>query len=228
MGFTLETVVPWGRSRSEYIRMFDLTASDLPRSLLDCAAGPASFNAEMTQQGNTVISCDPLYQFGVEDIAQRIEATYPVILQGLAANLDQFVWTDITTPEQLGAVRMAAMQQFLRDFPVGKQSGRYVTAELPNLPFADQQFDLALCSHFLFAYSDQLGWGFHQQAIAELCRIAKEVRIFPLLKISGERSPFVEPLQTDLCHLGYQVQIRTVAYEFQKGGNQVMQVCSNG
>lgn len=228
MSFTLNNVVPWGRSRSEYTRMFALTDADLQSCLVDCGGGPASFNAEMTSYGYAVVSCDPIYQFSTAQITQRIAETYPVIVQGVAANLASYVWQDIKTPEQLGEVRMSAMNQFLADFERGKQENRYRVAELPTLPFKDQQFDLALCSHFLFSYSTQLGWEFHRAAIAELCRIAKEVRIFPLLTISGEPSPFVEPILTELNQLGYEVQVRTVNYEFQRGGNQLLQVCSNG
>ncbi len=76
MGFKLESIVPWGRSLEEYLRMFDLTDDDLKLKLLDCASGPASFNAEMTRKGYKVISCDPIYQFPADAIAQRIQETY--------------------------------------------------------------------------------------------------------------------------------------------------------
>ncbi|WP_225225324.1 hypothetical protein [Komarekiella delphini-convector] len=61
MGFKLKNVIPWGRSMQEYIKMFDLTSDELKLNILDCAGGPASFNAEMTCQGYKVISCDPVY-----------------------------------------------------------------------------------------------------------------------------------------------------------------------
>ena len=37
--------------------------------------------------------------------------------------------------------------------------------QLPNLPFSDASFDLALCSHLLVLYSVQLGGAFHHDAI---------------------------------------------------------------
>jgi hypothetical protein len=46
--FTLERVVPWGRSFDEYRRMFVLSSDDLRLRILGCADGPASFNAEAT------------------------------------------------------------------------------------------------------------------------------------------------------------------------------------
>jgi hypothetical protein len=228
MGLRLEQIVPWGRSLAEYIQMFDLTEEDFSGQILDCGGGPASFNAELTRQGGRVISCDPVYQFSAVEIAQRITETRPLILKGVQENLDHYVWQTISSPDHLVEVRMAAMQQFLADFPRGLQAGRYRQEALPDLPFQDYQFDLALCSHLLFTYSDHLSWEFHQSAIAEMVRVAQEVRLFPLLKLSGELSPFVEPMCESLTRQGYQVRIKSVSYEFQRGGNQLLQVCSNG
>ncbi|CAN1209052.1 SAM-dependent methyltransferase [Tumidithrix helvetica PCC 7403] len=225
MGLKLENVVPWGRSLPEYIKMFALSDRDLSLSILDCAAGPASFNAEIAQKGGNVISCDPIYQFGVEEIAKQIDATYTIIIQQVSANLDRYVWQDIASPTQLGQVRMAAMDLFLADFPKGWQNGRYLLESLPQLSFATQQFDLALCSHFLFAYSAQLSETFHDEAIAEMCRVAKEVRIFPLLTISGEPSPYLTTIVETLTQQGYQPEIQPVDYEFQRGGNQMLKIC---
>jgi len=225
MGLRLEQVVPWGRSLGEYIQMFNLTASDLQRKILDCAGGPASFNTEMTQKGQSVISCDPIYQFSVNEIARRIEETYPVVLQRVEVNRQRCVWKMYQSPEHLGQVRMAAMHQFLADFPQGLQQGRYRQVALPTLPFDSRQFDLALCSHLLFTYSDQLSLEFHLAAIAEMCRVATEVRIFPLLvNMTGETSPFLQPAIQELKARGYSVQIKEVPYEFQQGGNQLLQV----
>jgi hypothetical protein len=46
MAFTLDQVVPWGRSFDEYRRMFALSDDDLGLRILGCADGPASFNGE--------------------------------------------------------------------------------------------------------------------------------------------------------------------------------------
>ena len=224
MGLQLNNVIPWGRSLSEYIRMFDLTPDDLQQSILDCAGGPASFNIEMIQRGYQIISCDPIYQFSADDIYQRIQDPYTTVINGVKASSQDYVWDSIPSPETLGKIRMAAMEQFLADFTIGKQQGRYLTAELPKLPFNSGQFDLALCSHFLFTYSDHFSEDFHLQAILELCRIAQQVRIFPLLKVSGEPSPFLQPIIQELETRGYITMIKTVNYEFQKNGNQMLQI----
>jgi len=225
MSFKLENVVPWGRSMQEYVRMFDLTPDDLSLSILDCAGGPASFNVEMTRQGYKVISCDPIYQFTGSEIEQRVQDTYQAVINGVQVNFDRVVWQDIQSPAQLGQIRIAAMSQFLEDFPLGIQQGRYVIDELPVLSFNTSQFDLALCSHLLFTYSDQLSLDFHVASILEMCRVAKEVRIFPLLvNMSGERSPWLEPVIDKLQQQGYKSEIKQVPYEFQKGGNKMLRI----
>ena len=224
MGFKLDKIIPWGRSLREYTKMFALTQNDRTLQILDCAGGPASFNTEMTRQGYRVISCDPIYQFSVDDIAQRIQETYSIVIDGLKANYNNYLWQDIHSPEEVGQIRLSAMQQFLEDLPLGLHQGRYITAELPMLPFQNNQFDLAICSHFLFSYSDFLSQDFHLASIQELCRVAHEVRIFPLLNISGEVSLLLPSLIKELDAIGYKFNIQEVAYEFQKGGNQMLRV----
>lgn len=95
MGFKLESIVPWGRSMEEYVRMFALKPDELNLKILDCGGGPASFNAEMFQQGYSVVSCDPIYQFTAAEIAQRVRDTYQAIIDGTKINYDRFVWQDI-------------------------------------------------------------------------------------------------------------------------------------
>jgi hypothetical protein len=223
--FTLDQVVPWGRSYDEYRRMFALTDDDLDRSIIGCGDGPASFNAEASRRGRRVISCDPLYRFEKPQIQERIAATFAQILEQTRRNAHEFIWSDdIRTVEELGRVRMSAMQAFLDDYESGRAQQRYVDAALPILPFADAAFDLALCSHFLFLYSTQLDETFHRAAIRELCRVATEVRIFPLLALGGEPSPFVAGCVQILREAGHSVSIEKVPYEFQRGGNEMMRI----
>jgi hypothetical protein len=222
--FTLEQVVPWGRSFDEYRRMFDLADDELRLRIIGCGDGPASFNAEATRRGAQVISCDPIYRLEIAQIRDRIAATYDTILDQTRRNADEFVWDSIQSVEELGQVRMAAMQDFLDDYGRGKIDGRYVDAELPTLPFADTAFDLALCSHFLFLYTSQLDEAFHRSAIREMCRVAAEVRIFPLLELGGCQSLYVTPTVNELRASGYDVSIEAVPYEFQRGGNRMMRL----
>jgi hypothetical protein len=222
--FTLDGVVPWGRSFEEYRRMFAVSDADLQRRIVDCGAGPASFNVHASRFGAHVISCDPLYHWKADDIRQRIAETYEVILAETRRNRNEFVWNAIASVEELGSIRMAAMEDFLADYNTGKMEGRYVDAALPELPFLDASFDIALSSHLLFLYTDHLDDMFHVLAVREMSRIAAEVRIFPLLTLGGGRSRYVEPIVQVFTNLGFRVTIEQVAYEFQRGGNEMMRI----
>ena len=208
--------------------MFALTPDDLSGRTLDCAAGPASFNAELTSEGHQVVSCDPLYSLTADEIRARIDATYCTVVTNARAASKEFVWRDFISPDHLGEVRMAVMQRFLADFPGGLEEGRYLARALPHLDFRAGEFDLALCSHFLFTYSEQLSSEFHVAAVEEMCRVATEARIFPLLKSYGGPSPHLEPVVGTLRERGYEAVIREVPYEFQRGGDEMLAVTKPG
>lgn len=223
--FTLSSVVPWGRSYAEYVRMFGLSPRDLAGRVLGCGDGPASFNVEATRRGSHVISCDPLYRFDAAQIRQRIDETSAEVLEQARLNVHEFVWDDaIPDIDALQRVRMRAMNAFLEDYERGRRDGRYLDAELPAMPFAEASFDLALCSHFLFLYSQQRDAAFHIQSVRELCRVAREVRVFPLLALGGQRSPHLGPVRAALEADGSNVTIERVPYEFQRGGDEMMRV----
>jgi len=222
----LSEVVPWGRSFAEYRQMFALTDVDLDKRILGCSDGPASFNAELTQNGGRMVSVDPLYGFTAEQIASRIEETSELVLGQVRQNQQQFVWSQIGSVEQLAEIRHVAMQRFLTDYPTGRVEGRYLDAQLPELPFADAEFDLALCSHFLFLYSAQLSFEMHLQSIRELCRVASEIRIFPLVDLTGAESQHLLPVVEALNRRGYSTNLESVDYEFQRGGNRMLKISS--
>ena len=222
MGFTLDKVVPWGRSYDEYVSMFGLSDADLGLRILGCGDGPAAFNADLTRRGGRVVSLDPVYAFDAEQIRGRIAETYEAVMTQLRRNRNDFVWGVIPSVEELGKLRMAAMETFLVDFDAGKLAGRYLPGELPELPFADGEFDLALSSHFLFLYSEHLSQEFHLEALQEMLRVAYEVRVFPLLTLANELSPHLRFVTEQLASLGFGVEIRKVSYEFQRGGNQML------
>jgi hypothetical protein len=225
--FTLDKIVPWGRSYTEYVSMFSLSKNDLDFYILGCADGPSSFNSGLTKHGGKVISVDPLYQYTGEKIAQRIYDTYNEVLEQTRKNADKFVWSTIHSVEELGQIRMSAMQEFLRDYEKGSREGRYVPDSLPFLSFDEKQFQLALCSHFLFLYSDQLDLDFHIHCVLEMCRVAHEVRIFPLLKLGAGPSPYVKPVIKKIEAMGYETDVIKVDYEFQRGGNTMLKICKS-
>jgi hypothetical protein len=220
----LNEIVPWGRTLAEYKLMFDLSPTDLASTILGCGDGPASFNAEMTESGYPLVSIDPIYQFSAEQIQQRIDDTYEPVISQLKQNSNRYIWRNFQDADALGRARLTAMNRFLLDYKNGKDRGRYLCQSLPSLEFADRQFQLCLCSHLLFLYSDQLSLDFHIDSIFELLRICEEVRIFPLLKLNGEPSPYLDSVIQQLCIKGFKTQIQTVTYEFQKGGDRMLKV----
>lgn len=224
MAFQLSKIAPWGRSLEEYVAMFLLSKEDLGKRILGCGDGPASFNAELTRQGGTVVSVDPLYAYDASQIRGRIDESFGEVLQQLRENRQNFIWEHFGSVERLGEIRMAVMRDFLADYPQGRTEGRYLPSSASSLSFADDSFELALCSHLLFLYSDQLDLQFHIDAIAELCRVSREVRIFPIVQLGAAISPYLQPVTQYLQAEGYEVSRVRALYEFQRGGNEMLQI----
>ena len=220
MAFKYNDIVPWGRNYDEYISMFDLSENELKLKILGCGDGPASFNYECNKRGGNVISIDPIYNLSKEEIHERIAETYHDVLSQTEKNMDKFRWDVIKSIDELGRTRMNAMQLFLEDYVQGKMDKRYIPASLPDLPFPDKEFDIALCSHFLFLYTDNLSYDFHAAAVKEMLRVSKEVRIFPLLDVNAKKSPYVQKILSDFKEM--EIVIRQVNYEFQIGGNELL------
>ena len=218
----LDQVVPFGRSFDEYRAMFSLSTGDLAKTIIDVASGPASFNAEMQAKGKRVVSIDPLYAFSAAEIEQRFHAVVDGIIRQVKETPNDWVWTFHQSPEQLREGRLQVLTRFLSDYERGKTDGRYVIGELPYLNLPDSRFELALCSHFLFLYSDHFSYEFHRAALYEMLRVAAEVRVFPLLTLALKPSPYLPPLLEDLARAGYVHEISTVPYELQRGGNQML------
>ena len=70
--------------------------------------------------------CEP------SEIQDRIAATYHRVLDQTQGHADEVVWDTIRSVEELGRVRMAAMQLFMEDYEKGRAERRYIQAELPT------------------------------------------------------------------------------------------------
>jgi hypothetical protein len=218
----LARVVPIGRSLDEYERMFRLSDRDRAGAILGAGDGPASFNAELTRAGGSVVSIDPIYALPPAEIAASFDASFDAVFAQVDATPDAWSWTYHPSPAALREHRRRTFRAFEADLAAGLAAGRYVAAELPALPFPDHRFDLALCSHLLFLYSEQLDAAFHVAAILELLRVAREVRIFPLHTLANVPSPHLEPVTRALEARGRRVTRERVDYELQKGANEML------
>jgi hypothetical protein len=213
------------RSFAEYVAMFDLDAEQLRgASVLDCAAGAASFVAEASSTyGANAAAVDPAYALDRDELTTTVRAS----IESGAAIADQFAdrftWDWYGSPEARDVMRKTALSRFLVDLVSNPQ--RYRAGSLPSLPFADGEFALALCSHLLFTWADELGCDWHFAAIEELSRVAGEVRIFPtLVQGAGDPVPFWNELMQRLADAGMSARKRCVDYEFQVGGNEMLVV----
>jgi hypothetical protein len=222
MVMVLDSVVPFGRSLDEYVKIFSLSQTDLAGKLIGIGDGPASFNAEGTQLGYAITSVDPVYIFSGAEIKTRFDQVVDPIVNQIRATPNDWVWDYHQSPERLKDNRVAVIHRFLEDYAIGKQAGRYVVGELPTLAFAEQEFSLALCSHLLFLYSDHFDYEFHLASIQEMLRVAAEVRIFPLLTLNLQRSPYLDKIMAGLRQQGFHPTVQRVDYELQRGGNEML------
>jgi hypothetical protein len=223
MAFELKNIVPWGRNLNEYKAMFNLSENDINKRIVSFGDGPASFNAEMTRKNKDVISVDPVYQFSEHELRSRIDDTKEIIISQIKNNQNNFVWDKFGSIHDLVNIRLVAMNLFLSDFEAGKNQRRYINHGMPaKTGFADLYFDLGLSSHFLLLYS-QLGLAFHIASIEEMLRVSKEIRIFPILNLDGQKSELLDDL-IRYFESGYIVRIEEVDYEFQKNGNQMLTI----
>lgn len=221
MAFALSSVVPWGRNINEYASMFQLDENDKTKKIAGFGDGPASFNYEATEAGYYITSFDPIYQFSKDALEKRILEVRDVVMQQMAENQGNYIWTTIKGLDELEKVRMSAMKLFLSDYEKGLNEGRYVYHELPNrLNYDDDSFDIGLSSHFLLMYTN-LGYDFHIKSMDEMLRVCKEIRIFPLVDLDSNPADMITKV-IEHYSKEYTVEIKNTSYEFQKDANKLL------
>lgn len=208
------------RSFTEYVAMFDLP-DPLPASVLDCCAGGSGFTAEAVSRGVDAVAADPSYELADAELADVVRRSTSSGAGIVDQHPDAFTWSWYGSREERDRLRAGAAEAFLADRAAHPE--RYVAAALPDLPFGDGRFELALCSHLLFTWSDQLGEAWHLAALRELCRVAAEVRVFPLVvQGNGAPVPFLDPVRRALEAEGVASSVRKVPYEFQRGADEML------
>lgn len=176
--------------------------------------GGSSFTATLNANGGDATAIDPVYALPPHEVAEMVAAE---VARGSAwanANLDRYRWDFYVDPEGHRRIRSESARIFGDD--IVAHPDRYQPAPLPDLPFPDLAFDLVLCSHLLFTYSDRLDPEFHSAAIVEMARVGREVRIYPLVHQSGSsESELVSDLMGLLRGIGLSMTTVPVSYEFQ-------------
>lgn len=200
-------VVFYGRLGRQALAMFNLDPAQWRGArVLDCPGGPGSLSALLRAEGLDITAADPLYALGKEELERRA-------LDDLEAAMATLATTAAIRPDfDLAACRqehLEALAAFLADRRA--HPDRYVAASLPELPFADQSFDLVLCGHLLFSYAPRSAGGlmrepgldlaWHRRALAELQRVSgRAVRLYPAhtMELQARRHPYAERLLAEL------------------------------
>ncbi|WP_258171160.1 class I SAM-dependent methyltransferase [Paenibacillus sp. R14(2021)] len=186
------------RSFEEYVRMFDLQENELIGRLLDIAGGASSFTADAAAKGLDAYAADPRFVYDHEQLTNEAKqeiADSSAKLQRLSGKFDLSYYGSMANHR---AGREASLQRFAAHYAdASVRAERYLAGKLPNLPFADAQFDVVFCSHFLFLYEEQFDYAFHRHALFEMMRICKPggcIRIYPVVTLQWKPYTYMEEL----------------------------------
>lgn len=242
----LPRIVFFGRTADEYARMWNLSLADLTGSqVLDCPCGPASFIAACHDAGINAIGVDPMMGRLIDEMRRTGQKDIEDTMAAIESSQSGLASSD---PETWMAEKYQALEHFLDDFrqhgPGGDaDDGRYVAASLPNLPFADQSFDMVFSAHLLFsdasvengglvASSEALDLPFHLEAVTELARVTRhELRLFPAVIMTAEDGgphPWVDPIRERLQSLGFDVRTESSDYDEGLTTSNALLIASRG
>ncbi|SBO43363.1 class I SAM-dependent methyltransferase [Cyanobium sp. NIES-981] len=201
-------ILSFGRTGEELLRILALQPATLNGlRVLDCPGGPGSLSSSLRCHGALPTAVDPAYALPRE----HLEAQTLRDIQAVADQLDDDpIFRDDFDKTSYLASKRQAYRQFLDDRQA--HPGDYIAAALPDLPFADQSFDLVVSCSLLFSYAPAADGGllegpgldlaWHRSALRELMRVtASEIRVYPAHTQFGAEAvihPFVEPLLTSL------------------------------
>ncbi|MFE6498335.1 class I SAM-dependent methyltransferase [Kitasatospora sp. NPDC057738] len=210
------------RSFAEYRAMFALGERDLEQRILDCPAGAASFVAEAGRRGVDAVAVDLQYAEHREELGLLVERETAFKRELLVKETEGWDRSWYADADDMIRQWTANARTFRAD--IAARPERYVAGSLPQLPFADDSFDLVLSSHLLFSYGNRLDEDFHRAALLELARVARrEVRIFPLVVYdTGVRYQGLDRLRGELAELGVPSRVEQVSYEYRPGGNELL------
>ncbi|KEO83908.1 methyltransferase domain-containing protein [Tumebacillus flagellatus] len=216
----LKHVVFVGRSWEDYCQMFNLNEADLQgRNVLDCPGGAASFARTAASKGVEVTATDIAYYFSPDELlAKGLEDLQTV--QHITSQREDCIEMRETNPRFASFLEemTATLHETVADIREQGYGTRYVPGRLPNLPFADGQFDIALSGNLLFIYSQQLGRDFHVEAVRELMRVTREeIRLYPLVSTDGQESPFLQDVLQLAAQEGWAAEKLPATYELMPG-----------
>lgn len=215
-------IVVTPRSLSDYRDMFLLGDDDLLGGpILDCPGGASPFGAQVRARGGTVVSVDPEYHRPLDALVERVRVDLERTAAWMDANPGNFDWSYLGSPRAVTRAFELAAELFATDYvPDGR---RYVAAGLPELPFGDRRFRLALSSHLLFSYPAHLDFDAHVAGLKELVRVtAGEVRVYPLVDTARRPYPRLEEVRAALADQQVDSEVRAARCAWVAGGDQML------
>ena len=103
---------------------------------------------------------DPAYAKGPRELLADATASTAQGGSIIADHETRFVWTWYGSRGHRDRLRREALALFTADLEAHPET--YAAGALPHLPFRDDAFELALCSHLLFTWSDVLDEQWHE------------------------------------------------------------------
>lgn len=212
----------WGRTLAEYEQMFNLYNMPVSWRVLSVADGPSTLNNELRERGITIISVDPIYAEDVDTLKALFAESYTFNKRLFYDNPTRFNYQSNDDIEALLAKRQRTFELFLTNFQQNRS--HYVVGELPELPLASASYDLCLCANLLFMFDHVLDFSFHRQAIDEMVRVSREVRIFPLYGLDGQESRWLNGVISHLDERPLVWSIEPNTYGVWKNGNRYLRI----
>lgn len=218
-----EVIPGWVHGLEEYKQMFDLKPVDFEKRILDFPGSISSFNADVHEKAPNVVSGDAIYRLDTDEMRDYAATVLDADADYLKKHADKLLRRGAAALDEIFAMWERNKLHFIQDYAAGKREGRYEAVLMPELPYKDHQFQLALCSDYVFNRHIQNDCR-PDQVVKELCRVAEELRIFPLLTEAGDVSEWLGPIMLELQKNNYGLEVRQVSFENLKGGNAMLRV----
>ena len=233
----------WGYDRADCRAMFNLSEEDMASKILEYGCGPNILNLQQKKaiqeisnfshktdeetnsfEDHVVISCDPLFVLDKDTLSSKVRLIFADVIESIKKNQIPFDFNSSEGLDALVAERLQGIHQFFEDYDLGKMQNRYLGVTDYHLPFSDFYFDFALSAHYLFADLQGQTVDYHLEVIRELARVAKEVRLFPLIDSNGDTSQLLGPVLLGLQQENYGVEVKEVNFHLHKAGNAMLRI----
>lgn len=212
----------WGLSYDNLVAMFALDADDLSKKILNCMGCPSSFNPIAYEKGYHLVTSSDIYGSDKDTLKARAKNEVEQAIEYIIANPGRFYSATIETPEKYRAFLLDNLKKFFKTYEAEKTEARYSSEALPEIAFDDNAFDLAICPHFVFNSNPNFDTQFQIDCLQELCRVASECRIFPLLDTQGNRPEKLDEIIDHFNKSGYHTSINAVSYQLQRNADSML------